>query len=441
MLSNLLIVIYVLLLTEGILRKWILPEFSRILFFIRDPFVIYTYWLAMRLGLWRKPNSIFLPGLFLIGVGILLAIYESFFAEISPLFVLYGLRNYFLYLPLPFLMERALSKDQLDKIAKWTLIFTIPMAPLCFFQSISPADSPINAGFAEDPELTFKNLGVSGEIMRAHGTFTQAGGLALFIGSALAFFIYGLSKNKNQKLFNSYLLWITGIAILATLLISGSRTAFFLTAIVFLGSIIASLKSHSSKLFAQLIIFVIIVAIVGSFLSFTLFSNNIEAMYERWTGATEYEGGYLAIERIVGDIVRFSEIIDKVPLLGFGLGTAGNAFTIFQGEQKYYVEDDWSRNIYELGPIVGLLFLMYRITLFVYLGYRCWKATGLLKNPLPFILFAFIIPILFNGQITGQGTTNGYAWIFTGFCLIASQINQPVTKVRISNLSVSKLSF
>ncbi len=423
LLSWILIGIYVLLLTEGILRKWIFPGYGRALFFIRDPFVIWAYWLGIRLNLWSRPHPFYLAGLSLGVIGLILALYESFFGEISPIIIFYGLRNYFLYIPLPFLMERVLSKEQLDKVAKWTLLFSIPVAPLCFLQSISPGDSPINAGFAQDPELAYQNLGVYGEISRAHGTFTQAGGQALFIASCLSFFIYLLFKNKNQKFLQGYLTWIVGCAVLVNILVSGSRTAFFMCFIVLIGSLIAGLKSGLNRQSFNFIITLIIMIIVGSFLSLTIFSNVIEAMVERWTGAAEYEGGFLMLERIAGDLVRFFDVLDKVPLLGSGLGTAGNAFTILQGEQSLYVEDDWSRHIYELGPLFGLIFLIYRLSLVIYLGLRCWKATALLKNPLPLILYFFVSPILFNGQITGQGTTNGYGWIFTGFCLVASRID------------------
>ncbi|CAI9084867.1 hypothetical protein A7K93_08100 [Candidatus Methylacidiphilum fumarolicum] len=422
LLTRILIIIYVLLLTEGILRKWIFPEFGRVLFFIRDPFVIWAYWLGLRLNLWSRPHPLFLGGLSFAIIALLLAVYEAFFEEISPVFIFYGFRNYFLYIPLPFLMERALSKEQLDKVAKWTLLYSIPMAPLCFLQTISPSDSPINAGFAQDPELAYKNLGVYGEIQRASGTFTFVLGLSLFIASCLGFFIYLLFKNKNQKFLKGFLTWIVGGAVLVNILVSGSRMAFILCFLVLVGSLIAGLRSGLIKQSINFIIVLVIMAIVSVFFSLTIFSNIVGAMQERWTGASENEGGYLMLERIAGDLIRFIDVMDNVPFLGFGIGTAGNAYTILQGEQSLYVEDDWSRNIYELGPLFGLLYLAYRFSLVIYLGLRCWKATAILKNPLPLILYSFVGPILFNGQITSQGTANGYGWIFTGFCLVASRI-------------------
>jgi len=31
---------------------------------------------------------------------------------------------------------------------------------------------------------------------------------------------------------------------------------------------------------------------------------------------------------------------------------------------------------------------------------------------------------LLNGQITGQGTVNGYAWLFAGFCMATIRTGQ-----------------
>jgi hypothetical protein len=36
------------------------------------------------------------------------------------------------------------------------------------------------------------------------------------------------------------------------------------------------------------------------------------------------------------------------------------------------------------------------------------------------MLAAFVSVEVLNGQITGQGTINGYAWLFTGLCLASS---------------------
>ncbi|WP_208527725.1 O-antigen ligase family protein [Methylacidiphilum caldifontis] len=419
-LTQLIIFIYILLLFEGAMRKWVFPSQGRILYFIRDPFVLLAYFLAFRYSLWPKPNFVFLLGILLGGMGALLGLFQILFSEQAPLFVFYGLRNYFLYLPLPFLMERVLSKESLKKIGKWTLYLAIPMLPLCFFQVISPPTSPINQGFGNDPETTYANLGVYGEIQRASGTFTA--GLHLFLASSLAIFMAFWIHKTLKRPIEKILLPISGIALFLTILISGSRMAFFSCGIALIFCLIAGYQAGFIKTTTTFIFYLLVVSVIAAFLANTLFSPIIEAMIQRWTGASEYEGGFLAIERIGADLVRFIENMDFVPFWGYGIGSGSNAYGILGNELAVYAEDDWSRHIVDFGPFLGLLYLFYRQLLLFYVGFKCWQSTRKLHDPFPLCLFGFLCPVLFNGQISGQGTLNGYNWLFIGFCLVASKM-------------------
>src|SRR5262245_65856612 len=46
--ETLVLLLFWLLLFEGALRKWVLPEYSRYLFFVRDPVLLLIYWHALR---------------------------------------------------------------------------------------------------------------------------------------------------------------------------------------------------------------------------------------------------------------------------------------------------------------------------------------------------------------------------------------------------------
>ncbi len=49
---GLIFIVYALLIFEGVLRKWALPGMHSILFFIRDPFVLLAYILAIKYRMW-----------------------------------------------------------------------------------------------------------------------------------------------------------------------------------------------------------------------------------------------------------------------------------------------------------------------------------------------------------------------------------------------------
>ena len=56
---TLIFIVYWLLIFEGALRKWALPEAHSILFFIRDPFVLAAYVLTVKYKLWATTQPHF----------------------------------------------------------------------------------------------------------------------------------------------------------------------------------------------------------------------------------------------------------------------------------------------------------------------------------------------------------------------------------------------
>jgi len=168
-----------------------------------------------------------------------------------------------------------------------------------------------------------------------------------------------------------------------------------------------------------------------------LFYDALEAMLFRFrdvAASDPYAFSFGIISRALNDFTRFINILADTPILGFGLGIGGNATTrLGMTGTSFSVEDDWSRNIVDLGPFFGLLFIAFRIALVVWLAKEAVVATRRSNNPLPLLLFGFIGIILLYGQITGQGTINGYGWLFAGFCMAANQLRTRgrVTKARV----------
>ena len=96
-------VIFWLLIFEGALRKWVLPAYASALFFVRDPFVLWVYLLALRgprpLG-WR-PLAVGC----LVGAAFLyLALAQVLLGYSTPVVAAYGMHTYFLFFPLAWVM-------------------------------------------------------------------------------------------------------------------------------------------------------------------------------------------------------------------------------------------------------------------------------------------------------------------------------------------------
>ena len=143
------------------------------------------------------------------------------------------------------------------------------------------------------------------------------------------------------------------------------------------------------------------------------------------------------VNRALSDFYRFVQFIPVAGFFGNGLGAAGNAGdTLNLNSHLKEAEDDWSRNILDLGPILGILFILYRIVFTSALVIGAAKASRRDNDTLPALLISFIGITLLYGQITGQGSVNGYAWIFVGFCLAANEGRLTVTSHKQATVSL-----
>jgi hypothetical protein len=419
-------VIYGLLIFEGALRKWIFPDLQQLLFFVRDPFALWVYLLAIRHRAWYV-SPILIAGLFLAVAGVLIAVIQLAILDLDLSLVAYGWRNYFFYIPLAFVIGANFRRQDLYRLFRFTLYLAIPIAILTSIQAVSPADAIINQGTSDNPENVFDNLGVAFDVVRAHGTFTSIAGQTMFIGTIVAMILATLVLSPNERPISGLVMLVVTAAVVANLAVSGSRGAFVLAALITLGTFVSGFVMRKSRglLFRAYLIpaLLVLVAPVGML---TFFSETMEALWERTVGASALEGVSLGLDiplRIIDGVVHpFYDVLPETPIFGIGLGMGGNAASRLGTTQRDDIEDDWSRNIVELGPVLGLFYILFRITLVVWLARGAFAATKRTNNPIPLLLFFFVGVVLFNGQITAQGSINGYAWLFAGFCIAANRL-------------------
>ena len=100
-----------LLLTEGVLRKWVIPRFSDPLLLVRDPVMLGIYYYAIRARVFPRNfwvNSLWILAFLTLVATILLARFSlvSGYVPTIPLLevTVYGIRTNFLHLPLIFVM-------------------------------------------------------------------------------------------------------------------------------------------------------------------------------------------------------------------------------------------------------------------------------------------------------------------------------------------------
>jgi hypothetical protein len=430
--ERLTLIIFWLLIMEGSLRKWVAPQLANVLFFIRDPFVLAVYWVALRGGLFKQIDPLLKIGLVFAGIAPILALMQIANVGDSRIgaIVAYGWRQYFLYLPLPFVIARAFDRSSQWRFARHAFIAVVLTAPMVFAQFHSPAGSVLNRGSADDEALQFKSFDLIGEHIRPSGFFTTNVGVVQLIPSTLALLLGAWLTPARRRSIRLPMMVLAAGGIVTCLAFSGSRTAFVYTSLVFISCLLAGLLVRDGKTRMRALGTPAILIAAGVVLYPILFPDAFQAMTERVLSSDTFgqeSGGLGIFGRALYETVDFMHLMGTAPVVGYGLGLGGNGHTFLgqAGEallQGAYAESDWTRHIVDLGPAIGLLFILYRIGLTLEVFRRCVQATIRGRDPVPILLFGYIGIGVFYGQLTGHGIVGGFLWIYLGVTLASCKI-------------------
>ena len=181
-------VYFLLLIFEGALRKWILPQYSAPLLVIRDPIGMLILFEAFRTNKWPQRWSLAIAAL---GVGFIgLCVMQTTFGDDPWVAALYGLRSDLLPFPVAFVMGENLDPGDLRRFGIWTLWLMVPETILEVLQYLAPPGSILNsAAYAGGSQI-----GYVGEHVRASGTFSFVVGPANFGPLAAVFILYGFVR-------------------------------------------------------------------------------------------------------------------------------------------------------------------------------------------------------------------------------------------------------
>jgi hypothetical protein len=427
--------IYLLLIFEGALRKWLLTSYGQLLFFIRDPVVLAVYWMALRYSFFPRGRAMLTAGLMFGALGLLLIVLQAVGVasgiEKWPMLAVYGWRNYFLYIPLPFVIGEVFDQVDVRRIVRLTLLLAIPIAPLVLMQFRSSPDAPVNVGFAASVEQQYHGLTVDETHTRPMGTFTSDVGQKEFIVSCVAMLLALWISPASRRFVKSWQLMAATAAVLTCLALSGSRGAMIASGIVAAAAVASAAVVRSSGTSTRAFLIPTMIAVAAVVLYPIVFPEGYSTYINRWNLAEAAETQFFGLGvygRALYGFIDFFNLIGGAPIAGYGLGLAGNASltlgVIIPGFTGW-AETDWARHIVDLGPVLGIAFIIYRIALVSWLGMICLAGTRRSGDTLPLLLFADIGVDLLYGELTGHGTVNGYGWLFAGLCIAASKAPTP----------------
>src|SRR6185436_15220757 len=267
------------------------------------------------------------------------------------------------------------------------------------------------------------NLGVAGHRgqifaapgrIRPAGTFSFVNGPIGFFGIALAALIAG-SVERGLSWPLRIAGWV-GISLAAA--VSGSRSFLAAIAGVILVGVAGWARGRSSKLGKGLVVsaFTALVAVnvLGSFDTVREGAEVIQSRLDQWGN-----GGLLRRLTYDYDTIKWA-IVDS-PVLGVGLGAGTNAAAALQGTKTFrWGEGEWPRVIFEAGPILGLLYLMWRVWMTLAVGRAALRvsASGAL---LPLLLWGACAMSLLAGQ-WGQTSIQGFGVFTLGLTLASGRV-------------------
>ena len=408
-------VYFALLLIEGALRKWLLPQFSDPLLIIRDPIVLLIYAQAWRLGVLRCDGWLGAAA-----VMSFCALAAGLLAEtVNPVVMIFGFRTDFLHLPLIFLLPRVFDQTDVQRIGRVFLALAVPMTFLMVLQFRAGPHDWINTGVGGGWQI-----GSALGRIRPAGTFSFISGPSYFFAAVAAFVLF----SQIQK--GAYPGWLTALAGGSTMLacsVSGSRG--MLGAVVVVGvSLMGGLFLYPRAI-PRLARLALVGGVLFMIVSGTeIFREGQEVLGVRIANAAGSEGG------LNGFLARFRSgfaapftMLFEVPIFGHGFGLGTNAGAALSGARGKFLlaEDEWGRVMMESGPIVGLAFILLRTGLALCLGLQAARSAR--KGQLfPLLLFGAAGLGLILGQ-WGQPTTQGFITFLSGLCL-ASMRNAAETQ-------------
>jgi hypothetical protein len=400
----------ILLIFEGALRKWMLPDLATPLLIVRDPLAFFILFEGFRLRL--MPSSPYIVASMMIG---LVAIFVAvLFGHGDPYVAVFGARPFLLHFPAMFVMAQVLSRDDILQMGRFILFVAIGMSVLIVIQFFTPQAAFFNRGVGGEG-----GAGFSGALgyFRPSGTFSFTSGVAQFYSLLASFVLYfWLQPNQVRK---SLLLAAT-FALIIALPFSISRGLVFQCLLTL--SFACFVAISRPRIFVRAVMTLLVMTIVALLLSSSdLFQTSLDVMSSRFTVADQVEGGLQGtlVNRYLGGLLAAFSSPGEHPLfgLGIGMGTSVGA-KLLSGEAGFLIaEGEWQRQVGELGIFFGILVIGMRSWLTGFAALQAVKAV-INGNILPWMLLANAVTLLPQGG-WGQPTSLGFS-IMSGVLLLAS---------------------
>ena len=421
--------LYVVVL-EGALRKWVLPQASELIYFLKDGILLGAY-----IGYFNRERAAFRHLTARGGIlGLLMAmVFILFFEVLNPalnsvLVGILGAKGYLLYIPLAFLLPDLFrSTEELQRYLRWYLLFCILVCLLGIAQFFAPADSALNVYAPSEVEtevVAFEEGNV-----RVTGTFPFLAGYGVYLTLCLSL-LFALLIHQRR--------WNWRLAMGATLLLiivnsfmTGSRGVVLSAVILLAGFVVYSLFEKSPRSRALSVVLIVACGLCG-LASIKVFPTAVEAFISRATGDSD------SVTQRIGN--GFLE-----PLLGLqysgvsGYGAGSTQVACFALRDQLHLgppaaypppaEGEMLRVALELGAFGFLVWYALRL----YFLWRLLRITRTLRHPVlrHLAVAAFLFhALVFNGQLVTNTAVGVFYWFLAGFAFLLPKLDRMTPRAR-----------
>lgn len=406
------VVAMLLLVFEGALRKWALPEARTALYIAKDLVLFGAYvGFAMEKG-FAAPAARARPFIVLLAMSAVFGAIEMLNPALPSLVLAaIGWRAYFFYVPLLFIVPQLFdSLDNLYRALGRYALLAVPVAALGVAQFFSPMDSAVNMNVQDEfGESTVVGFGEDDRV-RVAGSFSFVSTYAAYL-TAIALLLGALLARMDFRFRGNAALYFGLALVFAAMFATGSRGPVYsvigaaVVYTVFAGA--AGLLSFNA-VFRACVGAAILAAAVWNFLP-----EPTDAFYQRAMGSDD------TLSRLVAPLVEPFSILGEAGIAGFGIGAAHQSAAFLSGSEYSWwtegivAEAESSRVMLELG-ILGFVFVfLFRIGITI-----CALRTAFELKSRPGRSLALVLAIFLGLQIFGSvifnPTMNVLYWFAVG---------------------------
>lgn len=408
--------VFFILVIDGALRKWVLPQASEFIYFFKDFVLLGAY---LRYFIYPQEDESFPIRNNWVTILIILAsgwcIFQAFNPHLgSPFVGLLGIKAYLFYIPLIWLVPHLFrSEEELYIFLRNHLALLIPVGILGIVQFFSPITSPINQYIPgrNEPIATFGFAGSRN--VRITGTFSYLNSYQGYLSACFGLLMPLISFPKPSKW--QIVIYCEIFLISLNSFMTGSRTPVIAALAFAMGYFgIRLLRKPDLILTWTWRVFPFAVVTVSTMM--LAFRQVVEAFLQRVTSNTDLG------DRILSGFVGPFSLIEITGFDGFGVG-ATHAGTLSlrslfgvgaPAPLPIEVEPEMGRVALELGPIGALVWYAMRVAIIFGL------LVVFLQLRRPFLrdlaLAGMLIHIvMFINQMVFHNSFGLYYWFYTSF--------------------------